>query len=225
MMLQASSLQRATFAGGCFWGPELLFQRVPGVVATEVGYSQGSLESPTYEDVCSGDSGHTEVVQVRSTCPASWSCIPAWLMNQLLLVQVTYDPSVVSYEQLLGTFWAHIDPTLKNGQGHDRGSQYRTGIYTHTPEQAQAAEQSRQKLQASMQVCLHHGARSRDVIPRLWGNIHRGLLQVPIATEVEELRMYHTAEDYHQQYLSKGGRFGTAQDPSKGCAEPIRCYG
>ena len=71
-------------------------------------------------------------------------------------MQVTYDPSAVSYEQLLGTFWAHIDPTQKNGQGHDRGSQYRTGIYTHTPEQAHAAEQSRQKLQASMQVCLQH---------------------------------------------------------------------
>lgn len=84
----------------------------------------------------------------------------------MLVVQVTYDPSVISYEQLLGTFWAHIDPTQKNGQGHDRGSQYRTGIYTHTPEQAEAAEQSRQKLQASLQVCLQQAcACSRLCMP------------------------------------------------------------
>ncbi|BDA41206.1 probable peptide methionine sulfoxide reductase at C-terminar half [Coccomyxa sp. Obi] len=174
-LTKASHLQKATFGAGCFWGPELMFQRIPGVVATEVGYSQGHVENPTYEDVCSGDTGHTEAVQV------------------------TYDPSLVSYEELLGAFWKQIDPTQVNGQGGDRGTQYRTGIYTHTEEQLHIAEASKSDMAKQ--------------------------LQAPIATEVEAVRSYWTAEEYHQEYLAKGGRFGRAQDPSKGCTDPIRCYG
>ncbi|CAL5227054.1 g9953 [Coccomyxa viridis] len=181
-LTKAYHLHKATFGGGCFWGPELLFQRVPGVVATEVGYAQGSVENPTYEDVCTGDTGHTEVVQV------------------------TYDPSLVTYEDLLKVFWRQIDPCTENGQGSDRGSQYRTGIYTHNGEQRHIAESSKRNLQ---------------VVTKMQDSE----APVPIRTEVEDLKNYHKAEEYHQQYLSKGGRFGNAQSPAKGCDEPIRCYG
>ena len=152
------------------------------------------------------------------------------------LLQVTYDPSAVSYERLLETFWGSIDPTQQNGQGGDRGSQYRTGIYAHTPEQREAAERSRQKLQEGMKVgvCIRLApseagwlaSRVRETCAR-WARsaLRAGPAQEPIATEVEDLRMYSAAEEYHQQYLSKGGRFGDAQDPSKGCSDPVRCYG
>eukprot|EP00882_Tetradesmus_deserticola_P020516 GHRQ01022165.1.p1 GENE.GHRQ01022165.1~~GHRQ01022165.1.p1 ORF type:complete len:283 (+),score=139.55 GHRQ01022165.1:360-1208(+) len=109
------SLQKATFGAGCFWGPELAFQRVPGVISTEVGYSQGQVEDPSYEQVCSGSTGHAEVVQV------------------------TYDPQQVSFRELLDVFWAKHDPTSLNKQGADSGTQYRAGIYTHSPEQAEEA--------------------------------------------------------------------------------------
>ncbi|CAK0759404.1 hypothetical protein CVIRNUC_002695 [Coccomyxa viridis] len=181
-LTKAAHLHKATFGAGCFWGPELLFQRVPGVVATEVGYAQGTWENPTYEDVCTGDTGHTEVVQV------------------------TYDPSLVTYEDLLKVFWRQIDPCVENGQGNDRGSQYRTGIYAHTAEQRHLADSSKRNLQIVTKM------QDADA-------------PVPIRTEVEDLKNYHKAEDYHQQYLAKGGRFGNAQSAAKGCDEPIRCYG
>jgi methionine-S-sulfoxide reductase len=105
----------ATFAGGCFWGTELHFQRIPGVIATCVGYTQGSIEKPTYEQVCSGSTGHTEGIQL------------------------IFDPNVCSYERLLNKLVNIIDPTLLNRVGNDRGTQYRHGIYTHTDSQAETA--------------------------------------------------------------------------------------
>jgi len=105
----------ATFAGGCFWGPELHYQRIPGVVATCIGYTQGAVERPTYEQVCSGSTGHTEAIQLL------------------------YDPAVVSYGRLLNKLYNTIDPTLKNRVGNDRGTQYRHGVYYHTDEQRCAA--------------------------------------------------------------------------------------
>lgn len=108
-------LKLATFAGGCFWGLELAFQRVPGVVETAVGYAQGKEEFPSYDQVCAGATGHTEAVIVY------------------------YDPKECSYESLLDTFFERVDPTTKNGQGRDFGKQYRTGVYFHTPEQEKLA--------------------------------------------------------------------------------------
>lgn len=108
--------QLATFAGGCFWSVELAFQRVPGVVATAVGYSQGQVENPTYQQVCSGRTGHTEAVQLA------------------------YRPSEVSYEQLCDAFFKKINPKQRNGQGNDHGSQYRTGIYWHNEDQRQVVQ-------------------------------------------------------------------------------------
>src|SRR5262245_1929855 len=108
-------MAKATFGAGCFWGVEEAFRRVPGVTGTAVGYSGGTTEDPTYRDVCSGRTGHAEVVEVD------------------------YDPARVSYEQLLETFWSEHDPTTLNRQGPDVGSQYRSAIFFHTPEQEAAA--------------------------------------------------------------------------------------
>ncbi|KAG2492468.1 hypothetical protein HYH03_009409 [Edaphochlamys debaryana] len=168
-------LGTATFAAGCFWGPELAFQRVPGVLSTEVGYSNGEAPNPTYEEVCSGNTGHAEVVQVM------------------------YDPAEVSYDKLLEVFWARHNPTQLNRQGNDVGTQYRSAIFTHTPEQLEAAAKSKAAVQTNF----------KD----------------PIVTVVEPLANYHPAEPYHQQYLARGGRNGQAQNPAKGCDDPIRCYG
>lgn len=112
----------ATFAGGCFWGIELAFQRVPGVVKTEVGYTQGLKKNPTYEDVCSGSTGHTEAVQV------------------------TYDTTAIKYDDLLTVFWDIINPTTFNKQGNDVGSQYRSGVYYHDDYQQTAATRSRDEV-------------------------------------------------------------------------------
>ncbi|PRW57568.1 peptide methionine sulfoxide reductase [Chlorella sorokiniana] len=162
--------QLATFAGGCFWSVELAFQRVPGVVATCSGYAQGHADQPTYEQVCSGRTGHTEAVQL------------------------TYKPAEVSFDQLCDAFLAKIDPKQKNGQGGDIGTQYRTGIYWHTDEQEEVAQ--------------------------------RRLAAIPgCAVEAEPFRVFWPAEEYHQRYLEKGGRFGRGQCAAKGCNDPIRCYG
>lgn len=117
------NLLTSTFAGGCFWGLELAFQRVPGVVETAVGYTQGKEESPTYDHVCAGATGHTEAVVVY------------------------YDPKVCSYETLLDTFFDRVDPTTKNGQGRDYGKQYRTGVYYHSPEQEKLARERFEQVQ------------------------------------------------------------------------------
>ncbi|XP_060211378.1 peptide methionine sulfoxide reductase-like [Lycium barbarum] len=167
--------QFAQFGAGCFWGAELGYQRVTGVTKTEVGYSQGYLDNPRYEDVCSGTSNHSEIVRVQ------------------------YDPKECDYDTLLDVFWARHDPTTLNRQGNDVGTQYRSGIYFYTPEQEKAALESRDRQQK--------------------------LLNRKIVTEILPAKKFYRAEEYHQQYLAKGGRFGSKQSADKGCNDPIRCYG
>jgi peptide-methionine (S)-S-oxide reductase len=149
--------ETATFGAGCFWGIEANFRRIPGVVDAAVGYSGGHTENPTYKDVCTDETGHAEVVQV------------------------TFDPTKVTYEQLLDAFWKMHDPTQVNRQGPDFGSQYRTAIFYHSPEQKASAVKSKAALQAS-------------------GNSRR-----PIATEITEAGPFYRAEEYHQRYLEKRG--------------------
>ena len=147
----------ATFGAGCFWGVEAAYRQVPGVLSTRVGYLGGTMENPTYRDVCSGGTGHAEVVEV------------------------TYDPSRLTYNDLLTVFWENHDPTTLNRQGPDVGEQYRSAIFFHTPEQRAAAAASKEKLQAS------------------------GKLRRPIVTEIAPASEFYRAEDYHQQYLEKRG--------------------
>jgi peptide-methionine (S)-S-oxide reductase len=150
--------RNATFGAGCFWGVEAVFRQVEGVTATEVGYAGGYTENPSYEDVCSHTTGHAEVVQV------------------------TYDPERVSYEELLDVFWAKHDPTQLNRQGWDVGDQYRSVIFFHDEEQREAAERSKAELDAS------------------------GRFRKPIVTKIEPAPAFYPAEDYHQRYLEKQGR-------------------
>jgi len=157
----AEHTEKATFGAGCFWKPEALFREVPGVVDTAVGYEGGHVDNPTYEQVCTGRTGHAEVVQV------------------------TFDPNLVSYDELLGHFWGMHDPTQVNRQGPDVGDQYRTVIFTHTPEQVEAAEASKAAEQEK----------------------HRS----PVATLIEPATGFWMAEDYHQCYLEQrrtGGLLG-----------------
>jgi len=176
-------LKLATFAGGCFWGLELAYQRVPGVVKTSVGYTQGKSPNPTYDEVCMGFTGHTEAVQV------------------------TYDPKEVAFRQLLDVFFDKVDPTTLNRQGGDRGTQYRSGIYFQDEEQRLEAQQ---KI-AEVNEQLAKGAF------RLAGR--------KVVSELAPAGDYYTAEAYHQQYLSRGGRFNQPQSAEKGCEDKIRCYG
>lgn len=173
--IPAAQLETAVFGAGCFWSVELAFQRVPGVVQTAVGYAQGQTKNPTYEAVCSGSTGHNEVVQV------------------------VFEPAEVPFEKLLDVFWGKHDPTTLNRQGGDVGTQYRSGIYFTTEGQREAAEASKAALNE-----------------KLGGNV---------VTEIEPLAQFYDAEEYHQQYLAKGGRSGQPQSASKGCSDPIRCYG
>ncbi|KAH9607090.1 hypothetical protein KSS87_005019 [Heliosperma pusillum] len=173
--IPAPGQQFAQFGAGCFWGVELAFQRVPGVSKTEVGYSQGFMDNPSYEDICSGLTNHSEVVRVM------------------------YDPKECGYDDLLDLFWSRHDPTTLNRQGGDVGTQYRSGIYFYTPEQENAAIESRDRYQKQ---------------------VNR-----PIVTEILPAKKFYRAEEYHQQYLAKGGRFGFRQSTEKGCNDPIRCYG
>ncbi|XP_058085231.1 peptide methionine sulfoxide reductase A1-like [Magnolia sinica] len=173
--IPAPGQQFAQFGAGCFWGVELAFQRNPGVTKTEVGYTQGFLHNPTYNDVCSGTTNHSEVVRVQ------------------------FDPKECSYDNLLDLFWAQHDPTMPNRQGNDVGTQYRSGIYFYTPEQEKAARESLERQQK--------------------------LLDRKIVTEILPAKKFYRAEEYHQQYLAKGGRFGFKQSAEKGCNDPIRCYG
>ena len=147
----------ATFGAGCFWGVEAEFRRVKGVKATAVGYAGGDLENPTYRDVCSDTTGHAEVVQVE------------------------YDPEAVSYDDLLNVFWENHDPTTLNRQGPDVGTQYRSVVFFHTPEQEEAARASKERLEKS------------------------GRFRRPIVTQIEPAAEFWRAEDYHQQYLEKRG--------------------
>jgi peptide-methionine (S)-S-oxide reductase len=147
----------ATFGAGCFWGIEAAFRRVPGVLDAAVGYSGGRTENPSYQDVCTDTTGHAEVVQV------------------------TFDPEKLSYDQLLNVFWTIHDPTQVNRQGPDYGKQYRTAIFFHSPEQEAAAKKSKQALEAS------------------------GKLRRPVATEITAAGPFWRAEEYHQRYLEKRG--------------------
>jgi len=149
-------VERATFGAGCFWGVEAAFREVPGVVEATSGYSGGEMPEPTYGDVCSGATGHAEVVDVE------------------------FDPDQVSYEELLEKFWEVHDPTTLNRQGPDVGTQYRSAIYFHSPEQEQAA------------------IRSRDEVQRRTDR--------PIVTEIAPASEFWRAEDYHQRYYEKQGR-------------------
>ncbi len=150
-------MEKATFGAGCFWGIEASFSKIEGVASTTVGYAGGSFKDPTYKDVCSGKTGHAEVVQVE------------------------YDPSKVSYEELLRVFWNIHDPTTLNRQGPDIGTQYRSVVLFHNPEQEAAATASKQKLQSS------------------------GRYQKSIVTEITPASEFYRAEDYHQQYFEKCG--------------------
>lgn len=150
-------MAKATFAAGCFWGVEATFRQIPGVSSTRVGYTGGSFPNPSYKDVCSDGTGHAEAVEVD------------------------YDPTKVSYEQLLNVFWENHDPTQLNRQGPDFGTQYRSAIFFHSPEQEREARASKDKLQNS-------GAFSR-----------------PIVTQIVPAPTFYEAEDYHQQYLEKRG--------------------
>ena len=150
-------MAKATFAAGCFWGVEATFRQIPGVNSTRVGYTGGNVPNPTYKDVCTNGTGHAEAVEVD------------------------YDPTKVSYEQLLNVFWENHDPTQLNRQGPDFGSQYRSAIFFHSPEQEREAIASKKELQNS-------GAFSRPIVTQI----------VPAAT-------FYEAEGYHQQYLEKRG--------------------
>ncbi len=217
-------LAMATFAGGCFWSVELAYQREPGVTRTSVGYCQGTTANPTYEQTCSGRTGARVRTRVAPTCiapharaadPRAWRLSAPRHARALLsyarrarlprcaghteAVLVEYDPKLVSYERLCEVLWSKIDATQADGQGGDRGTQYRTGIYYHDDAQKAAAIASRAAEQAR--------------------------LGRTIQTEVFPAKQWWDAEKYHQQYLAKGGRFGRAQSTEKGCNDPIRCYG
>jgi peptide-methionine (S)-S-oxide reductase len=148
-------MEKATFGAGCFWGVEAAFRRLAGVKSTQVGYAGGKLDHPTYEDVCTDRTGHAEVVDV------------------------TFDPTVISYHDLLEVFWNNHNPTTLNRQGPDVGAQYRSAIFFHNPEQEAEAKSSRDAAQSRF---------SR-----------------PIVTEITPAQTFWPAEDYHQQYLEKRG--------------------
>ena len=152
------STEKATFGAGCFWGVEAVFRQTNGVKDAAVGYAGGKTQNPTYEDVCSDATDHAEVVEV------------------------VFDPSEVSYAELLDVFWRNHDPTTRNRQGPDVGSQYRSVVFYHSPEQKVAAEAKLAELEKS------------------------GRFRRPIVTQIEPAPTFYRAEEYHQQYLAKHGR-------------------
>ena len=149
--------EKATFGAGCFWGVEATFRELDGVIDAAVGYEGGHTPDPTYQDVCTDQTGHVEVVEV------------------------TYDPAQIQYEKLLDTFWSSHDPTQTNRQGPDVGTQYRTVIFYHTPEQQKIATELKAELDRS------------------------GKYRRPLATKIEPAETFYRAEEYHQQYLTKRG--------------------
>jgi peptide-methionine (S)-S-oxide reductase len=152
------SIEKATFGAGCFWGVEEAFRQLDGVCSTAVGYAGGGKENPTYEDVCSDETGHAEVVEVE------------------------FDPAKIAYTKLLDVFWSNHNPTTLNRQGPDVGTQYRSAIFYHSPEQKEQAEASKAALQKS------------------------GRFPRPIVTQIEPAPKFWRAEEYHQQYLRKRGQ-------------------
>jgi len=149
----------ATFAAGCFWGVEVLFRQIKGVKSTQVGYTGGSFQNPTYQDVCSGKTGHAESIQIE------------------------YDPSVVSYEELLMIFWSNHNPTTINQQGPDIGEQYRSAVFFHSEDQEKVAKTLKEKLQDS--AIKQFGTQ--------------------IVTDIVPATKFFSAEEYHQRYLEKNG--------------------
>lgn len=150
-------MAKATFAAGCFWGVEATFRQLPGVISTRVGYTGGHAADPTYKEVCTDGTGHAEAVEVE------------------------YDPAKTSYAKLLDVFWENHDPTQLNRQGPDWGTQYRSAIFFHSPEQETEAKASKQALENS------------------------GRFRKPIVTQIVPAPTFYQAEDYHQQYLEKRG--------------------
>jgi len=150
-------MEKVTFGAGCFWGVEAAFRRIDGVIDAPVGYAGGTVRNPTYENVCGGETGHAEVVEVA------------------------FDPERVSIRRLLDVFWACHDPTQLNRQGWDVGSQYRSVIFFHTPEQETEAKASLEAVQAS------------------------GKVKGNIVTEISPADDFWRAEDYHQRYFEKHG--------------------
>ncbi|HXP84972.1 MAG TPA: peptide-methionine (S)-S-oxide reductase MsrA [Bryobacteraceae bacterium] len=151
----STSFEKATFGAGCFWGVEAAFRRLAGVTSTQVGYTGGAVKNPSYEQVCTDNTGHAEAVEV------------------------TFDPQVISYHDLLEVFWNNHNPTTLNRQGLDVGAQYRSAIFYHSPEQLAEAQASRDAAQAQF--------------PR------------PIVTQIVPASEFWRAEEYHQQYLEKRG--------------------
>ncbi|PTM57825.1 peptide-methionine (S)-S-oxide reductase MsrA [Desmospora activa] len=151
-------MERASFGAGCFWGVEERFRQVEGVTDTAVGYMGGTTENPTYEEVCTDRTGHAEVVDL------------------------TFDPSIVSYRELLHIFWDNHNPTTLNRQGPDIGTQYRSVVFYHTVEQKEQAEQLKQELDAS------------------------GKWKDPVVTQIVPATSFYRAEEYHQRYLQKRGQ-------------------
>lgn len=151
-------MDQATFATGCFWGVEATFRQLPGVLNTSVGYIGGNTDLPGYQQVCTGATGHAEAVQV------------------------TFDPAQISYLQLLEVFWQCHDPTQHNRQGPDIGTQYRSAIFFHSPQQLETAQTSKAQQQNS------------------------GHYSKPVATEIVPASTFYRAEEYHQQYLEKRGQ-------------------
>lgn len=149
--------KEAMFGAGCFWGVEELFRTTPGVIETAVGYSGGNQDNPSYQDVCYTDTGHAEVVHL------------------------TYDPAKISYEKLLDIFWKNHNPTTRDRQGPDVGSQYRSAVFYYDEEQKQAAEKKKEELEAS------------------------GRFSNPVVTQIEPASTFWRAEEYHQKYLMKKG--------------------
>ena len=184
-MLHPTREEIATIAAGCFWGVELAFQRIPGVLRTSVGYAGGHAGPSSYRAVSTGRTGHAEAVQI------------------------TFDPDVVTYEELLDVLWERHDATTKNRQGPDVGTQYRSVIFFHSEAQRATAEASLAAHQRRLDT--HHrqkGGRARTVVTEI------------VAADGGTDMAYHDAEDYHQQYLEKGG-----QSAEKGETARISCYG
>ncbi len=154
---ESNQLKKATFGAGCFWGVEDAFRNLKGVISTSVGYMGGDLENPSYNDVCTGTTGHSEVVEI------------------------IYDPSLISYGDLLEVFWKIHDPTTLNRQGPDIGVQYRSVIFYHDTSQQEQAQKSRDNLNSS-------GRFKREIV-----------------TAIEPATTFYRAENYHQQYLEKRG--------------------
>jgi len=165
-----NKLEKATFAGGCFWCMQPPFANLKGVKEVIVGYAGGEKENPSYEEVCSGETGHVEAVQI------------------------IYDPSEITYEELLDIFWKNIDPMDEGGQFADRGYQYKTTIFYHNEEQKKIAEKSKKELEKS------------------------GIYNKPIVTEIKNLTNFYKAEEYHQDYYKKNTikykmyRYGSGRD-------------